>query len=635
MTKLIDSLVLPDDLKRLSIKELDQLCAEIRELLVGVVSKSGGHLAPSLGVVELTIALHAILDSPRDKIVWDVGHQAYVHKVLTGRKDLMPTIRTFGGISGFPKREESPHDAFGVGHASTSISAALGIAVARDIRGENFSVFTVIGDGSTSGGLAFEAIDNVANTVKGNFVVILNDNGRSISKPVGSLSQAITQIRTSSAYLNLKQKVEGMVGRIPNIGVPLTKKIEKLVDRTKNLITDYKTGVLFEELGFRYIGPIDGHNIPLLMSAITYARFSSKPVLIHVVTMKGKGYEYAENDPEKFHGISPFNVESGKLDYCATAPSYTEIFGQTILSLAQQHPEVCAITAAMPSGTGLSAFAKLYPERFFDVGIAEEHAVTFAAGLTTEGMKPFVAIYSTFMQRSYDQLIHDVCLQKLPVVFMLDRGGIVGEDGPTHHGLFDYAFMRHIPGLVVMAPKDPHELVRMMEYAYTCEYPVSIRYPRGEGASFPDRTSFQAIQLGRAELLWEHDHPGVIKMVLIGIGNMVAPALEAAGQLAEDYAVSVVNARFVKPLDDKLLLKVCREADICVTIEDGVTLGGFGSAVLECLSEHRLQRPLLRLGFPDQFVEHGTKQQLFEKYGLDVSGLLRSIRQFVNISKNT
>ncbi|HCT85065.1 MAG TPA: 1-deoxy-D-xylulose-5-phosphate synthase [Candidatus Margulisbacteria bacterium] len=625
-TKLIDTIELPDDLKKLSINELEQICQEIRELLISTVSKSGGHLAPSLGVVELTVALHTVLTSPEDKLIWDVGHQAYVHKILTGRKDSISTIRQLGGLSGFPRRNESQHDAFGTGHASTSISAALGIAVARDIKGEDFSVFSIIGDGSTSGGLAFEAINNVPCSVKGNFVVILNDNGLSISKPVGSLSNAITRVRTSSTYLSIKNNVESLINRIPKIGSPLSKKIEKLVDRTKNLVTDYKVGVIFEELGFRYLGPIDGHNIPLLMGAISYARRSTKPILIHVITKKGKGYLPAEDDPEKFHGISPFHIESGKIETSHKNPSYTETFGKTICDLANLDNRICAITAAMPSGTGLSEFQKKFPHRFFDVGIAEEHAVTFAAGLTVEGMKPFVAVYSSFMQRAYDQIIHDVCIQNLPVVFMLDRGGLVGEDGPTHHGVFDFGYLRHIPNLTVMAPKDQNELVDMMYFALSFNGPISIRYPRGEGAISVLKEKADELILGKAEILFAQNDGYKNNICIIAIGTMVPSAIEVAQRLFfSKVNTTVINARFIKPLDEKLISALSRESDLVVTMEEGAIQGGFGSAVLELLSKEGIITRTLCLGIPDKFIEHGSKKELMQKYQLDTDGMFQKI----------
>lgn len=622
---MINSINLPDGLKNLSVKELETICSEIRELLINTVSKCGGHLAPSLGVVELTVALHSLLDSPKDKIIWDVGHQAYAHKILTGRKDKLDTIRQFGGISGFPKREESEHDIFGTGHASTSISAALGVAKARDIKGEDYAVFSVIGDGSMSGGLAFEAINN-ASEMKGNFTVILNDNGMSISSPVGAMSDALTAVRTSSTYLGVKQAVEGMINKIPSIGTPLVKKIEKLVDRTKNLITDFKVGVLFEEFGFRYIGPIDGHNLPMLMMAISYAKRAKEPILIHVITKKGKGYFPAEQNPEQFHGISPFCVESGKVEKSNKKPSYTESFSKAICQLAATDKNICAITAAMPGGTGLGLFKEKYPERFFDVGIAEEHAVVFAAGLATQGLTPYVAIYSTFLQRAYDQIIHDVCLQKLPVKFMLDRSGVVGEDGPTHHGLFDLSYLRHIPGLCVMAPKDQNELFDMAYAANSIKSPVAIRFPRGAGLNTEIKSIPDEIEFGKAEVVFASIKRNDKKLCFIPVGDMVTVTIEVAKQLVfYGYDVVVINPRFIKPFDVETVVKNIINSDLLVTVEDNVLMGGFGSLVLEELSDKNLIYPLLRLGFPDEFIEHGDKASLFSKYNLDQNGILNSV----------
>ncbi|NQU35189.1 MAG: 1-deoxy-D-xylulose-5-phosphate synthase [Bacteroidetes bacterium] len=627
-SNLLDTLDFPSSLKKLSAKELDNLCHEIRELLISIVVKNGGHLASNLGVVELTVALHTVLDSPNDKILWDVSHQAYVHKILTGRKNELHTIRQTGGLSGFVNRKESPHDIFGAGHASTSLSAALGIAKARDIKGDDYSVFAVIGDGAMSGGLALEAINNVSEQVKGNFVVVLNDNEMSISRPVGSLASAITRIRTSSPYLSLKHQIENVVGRIPKIGHPLNRKIEKLVERTKNMITDFKVGVIFEELGFRYLGPIDGHNIPLLMSAFSYAKNTEQPVLIHVMTKKGKGYGPCEKDPVHFHGIGP-SVDKKAIQE-AKGPSYSQVFGDTLCQLAKNNQKICAITAAMTSGTGLESFYNTFPERFFDVGIAEEHAVTFAAGLASQGMKPVVAIYSTFLQRAYDQVIHDVCLQNLPVVFMLDRAGLVGPDGPTHHGVFDIAFLRSIPNMVVMAPKDTHELKAMLQFAVLYDGPISIRYPKGQSPLAQSEQALEPILLGKSEVVLSAEKKSNQKQIcILALGDMVEKAVIVAKKLDEaNFAVSIINIRFVKPLDKDLILKVSQASNLVVTLEDGVIQGGFGSAVLELFNAEKVMVPVLTLGLPDKFVEHGENADLYKKYNLDVAGIAEQILAF-------
>ncbi len=634
--RLLDRSSLPSDLSSFSLQELKTLAQEIRDEILTDVSKNGGHLAPSLGVVELTLALHAVLKSPKDKIIWDVGHQAYAHKLLTGRAAQFHTLRQKDGISGFAKRSESPHDIFGVGHASTSISAALGVAKARDIKGDDYSVFAVIGDGSLSGGLAFEALNNIRGKVNRKFCVILNDNDMSINKPVGTISNIITKLRLSKMYVGLRQQLERMLKHIPQIGEPLADRVTRFVERTRELLLakpEEKMSVLFEEFGFRYLGPIDGHNIPMLMGAIRYAKDADQPVLLHVLTQKGKGYVPAEKDPTKFHGVPPFTytdyeviMPQGKL------PSYTDIFGRTLVKIAEHDQRIVAITAAMAEGTGLSEFSKRFPARFFDVGIAEEHAVTFAAGLATEGIVPVVALYSTFLQRSYDQVVHDVCLQKLPVILALDRGGIVGEDGATHAGVFDYSFLRHIPDIVVMAPKDENELQHMLFTATKLNGPVSVRYPRGTCQGVPLEQQLHELPVGKGEVVYRS--PYILpqgktvpkKVSLIAIGTLVPVAVGAAKLLeGHGFTVTVVNARFVKPLDRELILQQADDHDHIVTIEENVVAGGFGSAVAELLLAEKRSVSVTMIGIPDEFIIQGKPAEVRTYYGLTDNGIAATV----------
>ena len=611
MSTLLSKIKLPETLKELSADQLEQIAEEVRQKIIEVTSKNGGHIAPSLGAVELAVALHSSFDSPKDKIVWDVGHQAYAHKILTGRLDRFDTLRTFGGLSGFPKPSESPHDAFGVGHASTSISAALGMVKARDLNKEKYSVVAVIGDGSMSGGLAYEGVNNV-DGMKTNLIVILNDNEMSISKNVGAMSNYLTHVSTSELYIDLKNRVEKIVKKIPKVGTSLFEAARKLKDRTKHIVINFKVNVMFEELGYKYFGPIDGHNIPLLMSTLHYAREVEGPVLVHVITQKGRGYLPAEKEPSAFHGKGPFNIETGETK-SSSGESYTQVFGQTITKLAEKNEKIIAITAAMLDGTGLEDFAAKYPERFFDVGIAEEHAVTFAAGLAISGFKPVVAVYSTFLQRSYDQIIHDVCLQNLPVVFCLDRAGVVGEDGPTHHGVFDIAFLRSIPNMTVMAPADGEELSEMLSMAVKHNGPVAIRYPRGAVPSPQPPAPHTS-------------HPAP-HTVIIAIGSMVGPSFEAAALLEKDgISARVINAKYVKPLDEKLILEAVKGAEKIVTVEEGVLEGGFGSAVLELLNDNGINTPVKRLGLPDKFIEQGKRDKLLDIYGLTAEKIAAALR---------
>jgi len=609
----------PSDLRKLSWRELDKLAQEIREFLLETVSRTGGHLAPNLGVVELTIALHLVFDSPKDKIIWDVGHQCYVHKILTGRRKQFPTLRQYGGLSGFPKYRESPHDCFQTGHSSTSISAALGFALARDLNGENYSVVAVIGDGALTAGMAFEGL-NHAGHLGAKIIVVLNDNEMSIANNVGALSNYLSRLRTEPLYHRSKEELEDLLRKIPNIGPRMIKAVERLKDGVKYLLVP---GMFFEELGFTYLGPIDGHNVRILWEVFERAKTMTGPVLVHVYTKKGKGYYFAEKKPEKFHGIGPFNIKTGEPIAKSDLPTYTQVFGEYLTELATENPKIVAITAAMPDGTGLSVFAKRFPERFFDVGIAEQHAVTFAAGLARAGYFPVVAIYSTFLQRSFDQIIHDVALQDLPVVFALDRAGLVGEDGETHHGIFDLSYLRCIPGIIVMAPKDENELRRMLKSAFHYKAPVAIRYPRGAGQGVPLDPSPEFLPPGRGELLREGKD-----LVILAVGPLVYTALDVAEKLSEKgQEAAVVNCRFIKPLDEELILELAQQTGRVLTIEENVLAGGFGSAVLEFLGDRGYRGEVARVGIPNCFVEHGSPQLLRQQCGLDVQGILNFLQK--------
>lgn len=622
MNNILETIDKPQKLKKLSIEQMKLLAEEIRQLLICSVSKTGGHLAPSLGVVELTMAIHKIFNSPIDKVVWDVGHQAYVHKILTGRYHEFGTLRQFGGISGFPKMSESEHDAFGTGHSSTSISAALGMALARDIVGEKYNVLAVIGDGSLTGGQAYEAL-NHAGHAGTNMIVILNDNEMSIAKNVGAMSEYLSKMRTEPKYKKVKKDIDFLLRRIPAIGDHVARTVERLKDSVRYLLVP---GMLFEELGFNYIGPIDGHNFQTLTDVLEKAKNMQGPILIHVLTCKGKGYKPAECNPGKFHGVGPYCIESGEIIKCSDTPTYTGVFGDTLVEMAKHDSRIVAITAAMPEGTGLKKFGAQFPKRFFDVGIAEPNAVTMAAGMATQGMKPVVALYSTFAQRAYDQIVHDVCLQNLPVIFALDRAGIVGEDGPTHHGVFDYSYLRHIPNLVIMAPKDENELRHMLNTAIQTDGPVAIRYPRGSGLGVRMDEPLQQLSIGAAEELKAgHD------LVFLAAGAMVDPCREASELLeAQGIRAGLINARFIKPLDEQLIRRLSREVGIIVTVEDNILAGGFGSAVLEYISEKNLNWvKVLRLGYPDQFIEHGTREQLVEKYKLTAGSIAADVSSFV------
>ena len=620
---ILDTINSPADLRQVPEAELPKLVDELRETIIETVSKTGGHLAPSLGVVDLTVALHYAFDTPKDKIIWDVGHQAYAHKLLTGRRDRFKTLRQYGGISGFPKREESHYDNFNVGHASTSISAALGMASARDIKGEDFRVIAVIGDGSISAGLAFEGL-NQAGHLKKNMIVILNDNEMSISPNVGALSAYLNRMMTGNFYTKLRQETKNFLQNIPRVGESMFNIAKKAEESIKGFMAP---GLLFEELGFQYVGPIDGHRMDHLLETFRNIKNFTWPVLVHVITKKGKGCEFAECNPSQFHGTPPFDPETGKaVAKKQKVMSYTEVFGQTMVTLAEDNDKVVAITAAMSDGTGLEQFATQYPDRFFDVGIAESHGVTFACGLAAEGMRPVAAIYSTFMQRAYDQVMHDLCLQNLPVTLALDRAGLVGEDGPTHHGVFDISYLRHLPNMVIMAPKDENELQHMLKTALEYNGPAALRYPRGTGLGVPMDQELKLLSIGKGEILQDGND-----LAIIAIGNMVKPA-QVAGELLKAAGISaaVVNARFVKPLDEELILRLAKRTGRIVTVEEHALQGGFGSAVLECIEDNRLSAvKVLRIGLPDRFIEHGPQAVLRQKYGLDADGIFASARDFV------
>jgi len=611
----------PDDIRQLKIPELKVLAQEIREELIQVVSENGGHLAPNLGVVELTLALHMVFHTPEDKIIWDVGHQSYVHKLLTGRYEQFHTVRTLNGLSGFPKRSESVHDAFGAGHSSTSISAAVGFAKARDLRGDNNNVIAVIGDGAMTGGMAFEALEN-AGQMGSNLIVILNDNEMSIDPNVGAMAEYLSRARSNPAYTKSKEDVEELLKKIPGIGDKMFKAADRLKDSLKYLLVP---GVLFEEFGFKYYGPVNGHDLSALMAVLENVKGMDRPVLIHVETKKGKGYAPAEKNPDLFHGVSPFHIQTGELKKKAVLPSYTSVFGKTLAQLGAQDNRIVGITAAMGKGTGINIFQEQFPDRTIDVGIAEEHAVTMAAAMALDGYKPVVAIYSTFLQRAYDQVMHDVALQNAPVVFCLDRAGLVGDDGPTHHGIFDISYLRHIPNMVCMAPKDENELRHMLYSALSYDCPVAVRYPRGEGLGVPMDEALQILPLGKAEVLQEGS-----RITLLALGSMVHIAQEAAARISEETGITptVINARFAKPLDAETILRYAAQDTLLVTLEEHAVTGGFGSAVLELFNQHGLDtRNVMTIGIADSFVQHGNTARLKEMQGLDTDSIVAKIKE--------
>ncbi|MBE9486833.1 MAG: 1-deoxy-D-xylulose-5-phosphate synthase [Desulfuromonadales bacterium] len=621
MGSILSQLTSPAELKQLSIAELKQLAAELREQIVTTVAVTGGHLGSSLGVIELTVALHRVFNSPKDRIVWDVGHQAYAHKMLTGRLKQFSTLRKLNGISGFPKRQESEHDAFDVGHSSTSISAALGMAAGKDICGGDEQVIAVIGDGSLTAGMAFEAL-NHAGDLKQKLIVILNDNDMSISPNVGALSSFLSRKLSSDTFIRFKKETENILSSVPGFGKDLVNIARRAEESFKSFMTP---GMLFEGLGFDYFGAIDGHNLEELMETLENVSQINGPVLLHVVTKKGKGFAPAEENPCKYHGVGPFDPQTGEIKggKPGRAASYTEVFGKTLIELANDDQRIVAITAAMAEGTGLKGFSEAFPERFFDVGIAEQHAVTFAAGLACRGLHPVVTIYSTFMQRAYDQLLHDVCLQNLSVTFALDRGGLVGADGPTHHGVFDLSFMRHIPNLIFAVPRNEVELRRIMKTASLFDGPFAYRYPRGNGAGLPLDGAIEPLEIGQGELLRKGSD-----VLIIAVGVLVGEALEAAKLLSEQgIEVAVVDARFVKPLDCELILSQAAKVSLVVTAEENILQGGFGTAVLELLSDAGMSVPIRRIGIPDEFVEQGTQAELRAMLGIDADGLVATIHQ--------
>jgi len=618
MDHLLNQINSPADLRKMRIADLPQLAQEIREEIIRTVSKVGGHLASNLGVVELTLAIHYVFDTPKDRLIWDVGHQTYTHKLLTERREKFPTLRQYGGISGFPRREESLYDVFGTGHSSTSISAALGMAEARCLKGERHKVIAVIGDGSMTAGLAFEGL-NQAGGMDKDLIVVLNDNELSISSNVGALSSYLNRLMTGQLATRFRDEIKGFLKRLPGIGDSALKWAKYAEESFKGF---FLPGLLFEELGFKYVGPLPGHKIDPLIENFRNVKQLRGPILVHVLTTKGKGYPPAEKDPVTFHGVGPFLPETGEIiQQKGGCLSYTQVFGQTMVKLARENHRLIGITAAMPQGTGLDAFSAEFPDRFYDVGIAEQHGITFAAGLAAEGFIPVVAIYSTFMQRAYDQIVHDLCLQKLPVVLAMDRGGIVGADGPTHHGLFDFSYLRHIPHMIVMAPKDENELQHMLKTAVNCGGPASLRYPRGNGWGTPLDPEIRELPIGRAEVLQRGKD-----IILLAIGSTVRPAMEAASRLCDQgFRATVVNARYVKPLDNELICSLTSEIKHLVTVEENALQGGFGSAVLELLEENGLRDiKVKRLGIPDAYVEHGPQNLLRHKYGIDAEGIFRA-----------
>jgi 1-deoxy-D-xylulose-5-phosphate synthase len=624
MGKILDQIETPSDIKKLTPEELEKLAGEIRDLIVETVSKCGGHLASNLGVVELTIALHHVFDLPKDKLIWDVGHQSYTHKLLTGRRNAFQSLRQYEGISGFPKREESCCDFFDSGHSGTSISSALGMAEALRLKGEEGKVIAVIGDGSMTSGLAFEGMNQTGHLDR-DLIVILNDNEMSISRNVGALSSYLNRLMTGQFVNRFREEMKTFLETVPGIGKSVLRFAKQAEESLKGLLMP---GLLFEELGLKYIGPIDGHRLNHLIETFQNIKKLKGPILIHVITKKGKGYKPAEENPARFHGLTPFDLNAGRPreNPVKAPPTFSEVFGKTLCHLAREDKRLVAITAAMQSGTGLEQFSKEFPNRFYDIGIAEQHAVTFAAGLALEGMKPVVAIYSTFLQRAYDQIQQDVCLQNLPVVFALDRGGIVGEDGPTHHGLFDLSYLRHIPNLVVMAPKDEEEFRHMMKTAVEHQGPVALRYPRGRGLGVPLNSTLEPLTLGKGELLREgHD------VLILALGSTVHPSAQAAERLAETGVhAAVINARFLKPMDKNLIAHWALRTRKVVTVEENVLQGGFGSAVLELLQESGLSEVQVnRLGIPDVFVEHGAQPLLRAKYGIDAQGIFEAVTDMI------
>ncbi|MGG1600241.1 1-deoxy-D-xylulose-5-phosphate synthase [Paenibacillus naphthalenovorans] len=620
---LLNQIHQPEDLKGLTVEQLEQVAAETRKFLIEKLSATGGHLAPNLGVVELTIALHYLFDSPKDKFIFDVGHQSYVHKILTGRKDKFDTLRKYKGLCGFVKRSESEHDVWEAGHSSTSLSAAMGMAVARDLNGESNRVISIIGDGALTGGMALEALNHIGHE-KRKLMVILNDNEMSIAPNVGALHNYLGRIRSDRHYVKAKEEFEHLIKKIPAIGGTLAKTAERLKDSFKYLVVP---GVWFEELGFTYLGPVDGHNLPLLLEALKQADKVNGPVLVHVITLKGKGYSPAEADSHKWHGITPYKIESGQVLKSVGPPMYTEVFGKTLIELARQDKRIVAITPAMPGGSGLLEFAKLFPDRMYDVGIAEQHAATFSAGLASLGLKPVFAVYSTFLQRAYDQVVHDICRANLNVVFAIDRAGFVGPDGETHQGVYDIAYLRSIPNMVLMMPKDENELRHMMKTAIDYDDgPIAVRYPRVNGLGVSTDEPVSPIPIGTWEVLRQGKDAAIL-----AVGPMIPLALEAAEQLAkEGIQVRVVNARFIKPMDEAVLMQLAKEDIPVVTLEEGAQMGGFGSGVLEYYSLNNIYGMRIKLiGVPDYFVEHGSVKEQRQEVGLTAERLITELQSLV------
>lgn len=615
-----------NDIKKLSKEELAKLPREIRQFLVRKISVTGGHLASNLGVVELTMALHLSLDLPKDKIIWDVGHQSYTHKILTGRREGFDGLRKYGGMSGFPKRKESLCDSFDTGHSSTSISAGLGFVEGRDIQGEHYNVAAVIGDGALTGGMAYEALNN-ASTLKTNYIIILNDNNMSISPNVGGMSKYLDGIRTNHKYYNLKNGVEKTLVKIPKIGEGIVDHVRK----TKNGIKQwFVPGMFFEDMGIIYLGPVDGHNMRDLMKSLEEAKHVEGAVLVHVLTKKGKGYKPAESKPDKFHGTGPFDIKTGDSKEKKGNDSYTDVFGDTLCKAARADKNIVAITAAMAGGTGLTNFSKEFPKRFFDVGIAEAHGVTFAAGLAASGLKPVIVLYSSFLQRAYDQLIHDVCLQNLPVVFAIDRAGLVGADGETHQGIFDISFLSSVPNLTILAPKNKWELATMLDYAFAYQGPVAIRYPRGE--AYQELEDFNSeIVYGKSEVLYEEE-----KIAILSVGHMMKDAKLVREQLKDmGYECSLVNARFVKPIDEEMLELLSKEHKLVVVIEENLIIGGYGSGVRTVIDQKNLDMKVLNLGIDDEYVEHGDIDELRKEVLLDVDSMVKQIlTAYISITGN-
>ena len=608
----------PNDIKKIPKENLDILAQEIRQFLIETISETGGHLAANLGAVELTMAIHLVMDFPEDKLIFDVGHQSYTHKILTGRKNEFATLRKFGGLAGFPKTKESDCDAFDTGHSSTSISAGLGMAFARTMQGKNNTVISVIGDGSLTGGMAYEALNN-ASKAETPFIIVLNDNNMSISENVGGVSSYLNQIRTTEAYLELKEDVKNKLKTVPK-GKNMIHKIQNVKSGFKQLMIP---GMYFEDMGITYLGPVNGHDIPAMVKVLKEAKRCKTPVLVHVLTQKGRGYAPAERHPARFHGAEPFDIETGLPAVKRTTPNYTDIFSTVMCKLGASNPKVVAITAAMPDGTGLKRFRNMYPDRFFDVGIAEQHAVTFAAGMAASGMRPVVAVYSSFLQRAFDQILHDVCIQKLPVVFAIDRAGIVGSDGETHQGIFDLSFLSEIPNMTVMAPKNKWELADMVRYAVEYNGPVAIRYPRGQ--AFEGLGEYRpAIEYGKSEWIYEEED-----ICLLAVGSMVKTALEVREKLiAEGRKVSLINARFVKPIDEEAVKKACKGHKLIVTMEENVLSGGYGEAVRQYVDSIKTKAKLLNIAIPDTFVEHGKPAELMQMLHMDAQGITEQIMKF-------